>query len=328
MTITQLDQYCKFRAKYNLVSHNNYYCAKHALSQSNKILEYEYKNIEDIPELYLMEESNFESNEIFDNIKDIHQISLSLVSKNYKSVSLIELIVKDSNNDEYVLKIAKTFSSIEKFTAGSSMYACVFKTMTDPICVPIINNNQYLVRGSKYNSWYYELTNKSFPLLHTNNKKLILRLVKLIEMTHLNRIIHGSIDPRNLVQLNRKKISSTVFATLHNAIFWVNRYGTIVESDASIDSTIKYDSLYCSRRLQAKKYPGRYDDYESLLFLSHYLTTKKLPWIDMTSSVDIIAAKELFLQEHLSEISKVILNSCYEDRPNYQLIYNEFEKIL
>lgn len=324
---THLDKHCRFSAKYHLISHNNYYCTKHVLSQSNKILEYEYKNIEDIPGLCIMEESNFEPNEILDDIKDLHQLSLSLVAQNYKLVALIELVVKDSDDNEYVLKIAKAPSSIEKFTAGSSMYASIFRTMYDPICVPIISNDQYLVRGSKYNSWYYELTNKSFPLLHTNNKKLILRLVKLIEMSHLNRIVHGSIEPRNLVQLNRKKISSTVFATLHNAMFWVNRYGTIIESEATIDSVIKYNSLYCSRRLQSKNYPGRYDDYESLLFFAHYLITKTLPWIDMTSPNDIIDAKEMFLQEHFSEISTVILNSCYEDRPNYQMLHDEFEKL-
>lgn len=336
------DKHCTFKAKYLLKEYNEYYCKKHALSQANIKMNTTYNSISDITNLqeleYTQQISEDSIGDILGDIYYTHNRKLTVVSET-KNKYFNELLVADRDDltQKYTLKITKSPTYIDQFMNASSTYASILPTITKPICVPIISYIQEesqrlcLIRGWKYNNWYYELSLISYPLLMDNHKKLVIRLVQLIQLSHDNRIVHGSIELRNLLQLKQKRISTTVFKSLENALFWESRYGQTVEENSSIDSNITYDSMLCSRNLNQKKHPCRYDDYESLLFLVMHILGNQLPWIGLTSNVDIVNEKTNFLialsgnTESLgSAIASMILNCHYDDRPNYDMLSKLF----
>lgn len=340
------EKHCTFKAKYFLKEYNEYYCKKHALSQSNLKMNTTYDSINDIDNLqeieYQQQITEDSIGSILGDIYYTHNYKLTVVSET-KNKYFNELLVADRDDltQKYILKITKSLAYIEQLMNVSSTYASILPNITKPICVPILSykqEDQYrlcLIRGWKYNNWYYEVLLLSYPLLMNNNKKLITRLVELIQLSHDNRIVHGSIELRNLVQLKPKRISTTVFKSLENALFWEGRYGQTVEEDASIDSDIIYDSMLCSRNLNQKKHPCRYDDYESLLFLVVNLLGNQLPWVGLTSNVDIVNEKTNFLialsgniESMGSAIASMIINSHYDDRPNYSQLSELFIDML
>ena len=340
------EKHCTFKAKYFLKEYNEYYCKMHALSQSNLKMNTTYDSINDIDNLqeieYQQQITEDSIGSILGDIYYTHNYKLTVVSET-KNKYFNELLVADRDDltQKYILKITKSPAYIEQLMNVSSTYASILPNITKPICVPILSykqEEQYrlcLIRGWKYNNWYYELLLLSYPLLMNNNKKLITRLVELIQLSHDNRIVHGSIELRNLVQLKPKRISTTVFKSLENALFWEGRYGQTVDEDASIDSDITYDSMLCSRNLNQKKHPCRYDDYESLLFLTVNLLGNQLPWVGLTSNADIVNEKTNFLialsgniELMGSAIASMIINSHYDDRPNYSQLSELFIEML
>lgn len=336
---------CPFNAKYELLEYNQFYCKRHALSQANELLETKYSSIEEVSNLLPIEcVTRITSNdisEIFSEIKMIFGLSLSMISQEFKNNSSTNVYVGDATNmlePQYIMRVVKQLPAIEKYSNGSSMYASILPHIDEPICAPIvtaiIDDKTYIIRGSKYNTWYYELIKPTYPLLGTNLKKLILRLVKLIELTQKNRIVHGSIELKNLTQLRKKRISSTVFMSLRDGIFWVDKYGNAVESTATIENIPNVDTLVCSRSLLQKQYPSRHDDYESLLYLTQHLQNKRLPWIGLSTKTSIVQSKEQYLNdlmysddENICELAKIILSSHFEDLPKYSEIYSAFEKL-
>jgi hypothetical protein len=335
---------CSFKARYVLASHSQCYCKRHVLAKSNELLQSDYESVDDVPNLRLIEAtSRITLNDldvIMKEIKTRFGRSLTIISQEEKTNYRTNVFVGDSTNMlnlQYILKIVKQSSAIEAYSNGSAMYASVYTQIKDPICVPIISseidNQLYLVRGSRYNSWYYELTEPTYPLLGTNCRELIMRLVDLIEMNQRCRIVYGSIELRNLVQLDQKKISTTVFTSLRTGMFWMDRYGKSIENTSSIDPSMKFDSLVCARSVQQKQYPSRHDDYESLLYLAQHLLNKNLPWIGMAAKIDIIQSKDQYLNEMIEsgdksdDISKIILDSHFDDRPNYPIVRTAFAKL-
>ncbi len=167
----------------------------------------------------------------------------------------------------------------------------------------------------------------------TDHKKLVTTLANLIECSHQYRIVHGSIELRNLTQLKSKRISTTVFESLKNAMFWEGRYGQTVECDSPIDSDISFDSQTCAKRMNQKLHPCRYDDYESLLYITLQLLGTQLPWTGLTIGADIATEKNNFLMHHaasttnrtaISEIAELPLDSHFDDRPNYGKLMTHF----
>lgn len=345
VAILKSNNTCTFSAKYELLDHYKFYCKRHALSQTNELLSTEYDSIEEIPSLLPIEcvsrVTSADISDILSNIKMIFGLSLTMISQELKTNSSTNVYVGDSTNmldPQYIIRVVKQGAVIEKYSNGSAMYASICDHIDKPICVPIIpieiDNKSYIVRGSKYNNWYYELIKPTYPLLGNNLKKLILRLVRLIELTQKNRIVHGSIELKNLTQLKQNRISSTVFTSLNNGMFWVDKYGNEIESGTNLESVPPVDQLVCSRRLQQKQYPGRYDDYESLLYLTQHLQNKRLPWIGLSTKVSIVQSKDQYLhnlmsseEDKSSKIAEMILSSHFEDLPNYSKLYLAFEEL-
>lgn len=335
---------CSSKAKYFLTEYNKYFCKVHALMHSNIILNTQYESIDDIPNLqeigYQIQLSDNSLKEIFTDIYQIHNYKLTEIST-IKNKKIIEIIVINLNDitEKYILKIVKAPVLIDSCMNISSSYASLLSRLTKLVCVPIISYKKddqiCLVRGWKYNHWYYELSLPSYPLLMNNNKKLLIRLLELIELSHSYRIIHGSIELRNLVQIKEKRISTTVFESLKNALFWEGRYGQTIDEDTTIDSDINFDSNTCARRLNQKSYPCRYDDYESLLFLMVQLLGETLPWIGL-SDAEIVIEKNNYLlslidnkkMQPIAEIANIIMNSHYDDRPNYDKLSEYFSQLI
>ncbi len=335
---------CKFKAKYKLNNQNEYFCKLHILSYCNIKLNMNYKSIDDIPNLKIIDEISSENiiNEVLQNIYKIHNYKLTKIITN-NNKKKIEVLVYINNNEleKYNLTIVKTLKLIDEYMNISSSYASILSILKKPICVPIVSyyqdtlfNNLCLVRGWKYHNWYYELNNIHYPLNIDNNKNLIINLIELIKNSQQCRIIHGSIELKNLVQLEEKKLSSVVFKSLKYASFWGGKYENKVDEESLLDNNIKYDYLICSRRINDKKYPCRYDDFESLLYLTLKLLNYEFPWLGLINHNEIVIEKNKFLlylkdsnNINLSNLIKLILNSDYEDLPNYNKLLEYFSNL-
>lgn len=336
---------CTYKAKYVLLEYNLHYCKSHALSHSNLKMNSSYEAIDAVPNLQELGSCAHVSENIFEEIiSDIaqnHNRQLKIITKSKIKIGY-ELVVTDINtqDDKFILKVAKSMQYIDQMIDASAAYASLLSNLTNPICIPLIsymNNGQLrLIRGWKYGQWYYELRLISYPLLMNDHKKLITRLVDLLICTHSNRLVYGSIQLHDLVQIKQKRISTTVFESLKNALFWQGRYGQTIDSDTLLDSDITFDQVICARRMNNKIYPCRYDDFESLLYLALQLINYDLPWIGLTNNNEIAAEKEQFIinqankkdQSPLSIICKMINDSHYDDRPNYSKLHILFSTIM
>lgn len=329
------EKFCSSKAKYILKEYSQMYCGLHALSHSNQKMNTNYETIESVPNLeellaqVVVSEDSI--GEILSDIYSTHKHRVAMISKK-KVKSGEELIVADLDNlsNKYLLRVSKTFTYIDQAIGTSSTYGSLIPRLSTPICVPIISYEQdghgtCLIRGWRYGYWYYEMVLLTHPVLLTDHKKLVLSLVSLIECSHQYRIVYGSIELRNLTQLKAKRISTTVFESLKNAMFWEGRYGQTVECDTPIDSNISFDPLTCAKRMNQKQHPCRYDDYESLLYFTLQLQGTQLPWVGLTIGSDIAAEKNNFLMHHASmakpmaigKIAKLLLDSHFDDRPSY-----------
>jgi hypothetical protein len=335
---------CASKAKYVLEEYSQYYCKMHALAQSNLKLGATHESIETVPNLRELRGvasiSDAHLEEILADISGTHGYRLAVVSKTkVKTHCEIAVVSRNDSRDRYMLRVAKSPAYIDQFINASSAYASLLPVLSKPACVPIVSYIQEetqrmcLVRGWRYGHWYYELALESHPLLRTDPRKLISRLVDLIECTHDYRIVHGSIEMNQLVQLKAKRISTTVFESLKNALFWEGRYGQTVEHGAPLDSDFKFDAITCARRLNQKQYPCRYDDFESLLYLAMQMLGHCLPWVEVASNGDILQEKNAFLHSAasgtspLGPIARMILESHFDDRPNYTALRECFERL-
>lgn len=341
--ILKSEKYCTSKAKYILKEYNQLYCKTHALSHSNQKMNTEYKTIESVPSLEELVTQNASNDCLADILADIYHIHgyrMNVISKK-KVRTGDEILVINSNNlsDKYILKVSKSYAHIDQAISTSSVYASILTQLTKPICVPIVsydqkNHGPCLIRGWKYNHWYYELSHLSYPVLLTDHKKLILTLLNLIEYSQQRRIVHGCIELRNLVQLKAKRISTTVFESLKNAMFWEGRHGQTVECDEPLEPNITFDAMTCANRMNKKLHPCRYDDYESLLYFTLHLLDIQLPWIGLTVGSEIATEKNNFLNEHacnqnaLGKISKMIIDSHIDDRPDYTKLITLFSALV
>jgi hypothetical protein len=87
--------------------------------------------------------------------------------------------------------------------------------------------------------------------------------------------------------------------------------------------------------LNQKKFPCRYDDFESVLYTIMLLVHGTLPWIELSSDKDIAPQKTIFLKDLATDIespsgriANLILECHYDDRPNYALIEAAFEELI
>ncbi len=347
--VLKSNRFCSSKAKYILKEYNQCFCCIHALAQANKKMNTTYQTIADhpalqalIPQSYLSRE---ELGEIMKDLTETHGYSLTVVSTaKVKFGHEITVVDNADYTSQYSLKVIKSLAYTEQYSNAASSYGSLLPNLTKPICVPIISYTQNymkngkpricLVRGSKYKQWYYELSLIAHPLLLNDSKKLIIRLVELIKHTHDQRLVHGSIELPNLVQLKSKRISTTVFASLNQAMFWEGRYGQYMDENTSIDPDIKFDPSLCARHLNQEQYPCRYDDFESLLYLTMHLTSYALPWIGMADS-DIANEKNTFLlrmaeakDSPFYTIAKLIIDSHRDDRPDYDNLTIHFDKLV
>ena len=337
---------CPSKAKYILEEYNLFYCKTHALAHSNLKMNTTYESIDDVPNLHeLGTQAQLSDNTIGEILSDMyhtHDRRITVISKK-KIKTGYEMIVADAANlaEKYILKVAKAAPHIEQMMDTSAAYAGLLPNLTKPICVPLVSymqdgNRLCLVRGWKYGHWYYELGLISHPLLMTDHKKLIICLVELITYAQDHRLVYGSIELRNLAQLKQKRISTTVFESLKNASFWQGRYGQTVECDTPLDSDVSFDSLTCARRMNQKLHPCRYDDFESILYLALHLLNHQLPWSGLLNNSDIANEKTNFLTDQASKkthsplvsIAQMILDSHFDDRPNYPKLLECFSAMM
>jgi hypothetical protein len=336
------EKYCSAKAKYILKQYSQPYCGIHALSHSNQKMNTNYETIAEVPSLEMLVDqvvvSEDSIGEILSDIYHKHNHRVTVLSKK-KVKTGEELVVADLDNlsDKYLLRVAKTSTHIDQAIGTSSIYASLVSRLTTPMCVPIISYTQdghgtCLIRGWRYGYWYYEMVLLTHPVLMSDLPKLVTTLSNLIKWSHQYRIVYGSIELRNLTQLKAKRISTTVFESLKNAMFWEGRYGQTVECDTPIDSDISFDSQICAKRMNQKLHPCRYDDYESLLYLTLQLLGDQLPWTGLIIGSDIAIEKNNFLRHHagltsrtaIGEISTLLLDSHFDDRPDYSKLMIHF----
>ncbi len=329
---------CTAQAKYALREHGMYFCKTHALTQANLKLDTKHLSIEEVPGLYPLGQRVADDNitEILEHVDSTHGYTLKVGTYDWFK-TYHEFGVTDVHENKYVLRVVKSLPQIERFVESSAAYAALLPTLDLPICIPTISYEQAeskrtcLVRGWEHARWYYELCLPEYPVIMTDRVKLVMRLVDLIEYSHEHRVVHGSIELRNLSQLKVKRVSTTVFKSLRNAMFWEGRYGQTVESDTPLDSNIKFDAITCAKRMNQKQHPCRYDDFESLLYLVMQLIGRPMPWAEMIDQGEILYEKNHFVQKHagqdeapLARIAQLIVDCHFDDRPNYSVLREQF----
>lgn len=339
------NKYCPSKAKYILLEYNQRYCKTHALKHSNIEMNTDYHTIEDVPNLELLDAQGLRvtdvmMTEILSDLDHMHNYRITLISKQ-KNLIGQEMLVADFDDlsNKYLLRVCKKPKHIDQSIATSSSYASLAHRADEPICIPILSYEREghglcLVRGWKYQHWYYEMTKVSYPVSLDDHRSLVVSLVNLIERMHCCRVVRGAIELRYLVQLRDEDVSSVVFDTLRNTMLWEGRHGRTVDCGAPIDSDIVFDSLTCARRMNEKLHPCRYDDYESLLYFALQLCGTQLSWCGADSGGDISIEKNKFLQEQstqhtaASNICKLILNAHFDDRPNYDKLREYFSALM
>ncbi len=352
MAIQQNSKRCIYSAKYVLEEYNLYVCKMHALSQANARHDASYQFITDIPGLRVLKPLSVGSKETIDkaiaHMKDIHYLFLTdndpKVLSTRKVRNGFELIISMKNYEYQMFIVCK---GIEDAINVSSSYGYMYSKLKNAVCIPIVSydqaiagmTNRCFLRGWNRDEWYYEVKYMAYPLLELDNalsqKKFVTRVLELIKDIHDYHLVSGNVDINQLVQMRSKRLSSIVFNSMENLLQRVGIRGNVVEDGTSLDSSFRFDSTTCARTLNQKKFPCRYDDFESLLYTIMLLVHGTLPWIELSSDKDIAPQKTIFLKDLATDIespsgriANLILECHYDDRPNYALIEAAFEELI
>ena len=188
--------------------------------------------------------------------------------------------------------------------------------------------------------YFYQLCHSSkslreFKFEEQSLKVFVNHMCKLIENLHSSRMCFGDFNFETLLFTDISDATSAVIDSAINVSFWIDTHGEFKSEDLPSRGT--NFPLTASRRIHAKKAAGRYDDFESLLYLILTIKSKILPWDEATAIRDSNHQKKCFLEDpslylkssdSLNEICDLIIHSQFDERPNYERLTTLFEEIL
>lgn len=352
MAIQQNTKRCTYNAKYVLEEYNIYVCKMHAISQANECHNATYKFLTDIPGLRSLKPLSVGNKEVIDKVIDhiikTHALFLKdselkiLATRKVRNGFELNICVKDY---EYQLDII--CKNIEDAINVSTSYGYRYDKLKNAVCIPIVSYdktiagmiNHCFVRGWNRDEWYYEVRYLAYPLLEMDNalnqKKFVIRVLELIRDMHEYNLVSGNMSVNDLVQMRSKRLSSIVFNSMGNLLQRVSLRGRVVEDGTPLESSFNFDSTTCARSLNQKKFPCRYDDFESFLYSLTLIVHGTLPWIELSSDKDIALQKTIFLKDLAMDkdspsgrIANLILECHYDDKPKYAMIEAAFEDII
>lgn len=184
--------------------------------------------------------------------------------------------------------------------------------------------------------YFYQLESRSFPLRHfewdsDSLREFVIHMCALIKQLHSARMCFGDLNYQSLALLDPADPKSARLVSAMNITFWINTSGEFKTARSGPGSVFPLTS---SRLVHAKQAPGRYDDFESLLYFMLTIQKKILPWDDSTSVRDVNRFKDLFLADpglyiqvediaSLKSLCQMIAEAEYDERP----IYNRIDKL-
>ena len=355
---------CIYKSKFVIETDENrsYVCGRHVVSLAKQILGRDIDSIEDVPEVIEISKMDIETDAIImdiltETIASIKQTTgLKLKKQNHTPMSIADIdYYKVTHGDKFLsLMICKDeLQIVELYEAMCVQVRYHHCNVFLPLKSYEVMGEQYFVSklvqtipDAKVDStirrvpYFYQLCSfsrslREFAFDKESTRAFTIHMCNLIERLHSTRMCFGDFNYDTIVITDIDDIKSAVIDSAKNVSFWMDTHGEFKSEDRSGSGT-KFP-LTSSRRVHLKKVSGRYDDFESLLYLLLTIQGNILPWNDSTSVRDCNLLKKCFLEdpslymkssESLNALCDMIVHSEYDERPTYHRIVDLFEKIL
>lgn len=354
---------CFYKAKFVFESadEKHFVCRRHLIQSARDVFDFSIGSMGDIPGLTEISEMNAPTTISVINAFD----DAVLVIKACTDLNLIKDGDCDYNCDierhpvkveekEYVLSICKDGEMMEDMYEAMCIQVDASKRSCDsfiPIATSEVLGRSYPVAkmirtsesmdsSSRRIPYFYQLEARSFQLRNfawdpKSLKEFVIQMCSLIQQLHTARMCFGDFNYHSLALLDPNDPKSVRLVSAANITFWINTSGEFKSSRSGPGTTFPLTS---SRQVHVKLSPGRYDDFESLLYLVLTIQKKILPWHDSTSVRDVNRLKDAFLQDpglyiqiddidSLNSLCKMIVDAEYDERPIYERINQLFTAI-
>lgn len=347
---------CHYKAKQAIQFEDTHFfvCNRHTLDEANRILGGTFSTIEELANV--------------DEVSDINKFKHSIRANDWDAGSDAMLLIKattdfdierdgtsttDSNRVEYhPVKIGDeklTLMICKKDELREDLYEAMCVQVGSKSCdvfLPIksfesVDRHCYVSKmvrpkhdddGSQNSPYFYQLNPRSKLLREGQFDKealsvFAIRMCALIQNLHSSRMCSGDHNYQSIAFTDITDPKTAYIKTAKYITFWIDSHGEFKSEERKIPGTKV--PLTAARRVHTKKAPGRYDDFESLLYLILTLKGKILPWNGTTAIRETNQLKESFLKDSLGImndaegsqslkcVADMILFAEYEERPNY-----------
>ena len=354
---------CSYKAKYAINNDDSqcFVCIRHVVSVAKQILGIEIKSVKNVSQIVMISDVDTEPDA---TILDVFAEAITLIKETTgldiekrdavpTICSNIEYYDVSIDGDEFKLMICKEDPTM------TDLYEAVCIQIGLKGCNAFLPMKSYEVLGRTYFvskmvhvgtkttdslirrvPYFYQLCHSSKPLREFkfedhSLKVFVNHMCKLIENLQSSRMCFGDFNFETLLFTDLSDATSAFIDSAINVSFWIDTHGEFKSEDLPSLGT-KFP-LTASRRIHAKKAAGRYDDFESLLYLVLTIKGKILPWDEAANIRDSNHHKKCFLEDpslylkssdSLNEICDLIIHSQFDERPNYERLAILFEEIL
>ena len=355
---------CTFKAKYDIFHEDKhtFVCKRHVQQSAETILGRVIKVINNITEVkeitHITPDKNIQMDFIDDAISMIKLTSNLNVESDGNKIALdngIEYQNVKIGEDEFILTTYRDEPLMTDMYEAMCIQVCAKKCNAFlPIKDYEVLGSQYFISKMVYSKvdtanapdtnrkipYFYQLTSRSTPLREFefqdgSLEKFALHMCEMIQELHSARMCLGDFNYSSIVMTDLNDPKSARISSAKNISFWIDTHGEFKTEHRSGPGT-KFP-LTASRRVHSKNAPGRYDDFESLLYLILTIQGKILPWDDSTSLRDFTTHKNAFLKDpslhvkshtSLEVLCDLIYHSEYDERPVYDRISKLFTDIV
>ena len=353
---------CTHKAKFVITyDKRSFACRRHVIQVAKQLIGSDIDTIENVSEIVEIHQID---NEADVKIIDTFTEAIATITKTtgLKILKLTSSPVSNNNIDYYDISINdKTFTLMicQDEMLMPELYEAMCIQVRYHHCQVFLPIKSYEVSGRSYYvakmihndstnqevtpfravSYFYQVCHFSKSLRECQFDKESIRafagrMCSLIEALHSCRMCFGDFNYDTIVLTNIVDPSTAFIHSAKNVSFWMDTHGEFKSEDRAGAGT-KFP-LTASRRVHAKKVSGRYDDFESLLYLILIIQGVVLPWDESTSLKECNHQKNKFLEDpslyiksndSINTLCDMILHSEYDERPIYNRISSMFDNI-
>ncbi len=338
---------CPQNARYCILENDTYHfgCRNHILKTAFAIFGERYDTLDSIPTLLRIDIFQREAplaEEMIVSCKDkISELINQELILGEELPPLYGFSRFKTNLDGWIMEINTSLDNIENIFIANCIHVNANRIESD-LFIEIYKRDNGHAAKIVYDSHYFQLRRHYYPFnafawSDEDIHPFAMHMCDMLERLHTARICHGHLNPASIGFLDLSDPTSARFTSAMGITFWKDSYGRYIHQMKRLTTPNKH--ITSCVRLDEGYTTGRYDDYESLLYLILILQEIPLPWLNMHLIKDVILSKKQFIEDPsvllgyhdsidaISQICEMIRSSSFDSSPDYYQLKESFKTL-